>query len=215
MINIVLLAERSFVREAISQMLQSEGDFEIIGTAGSYSEIIELGAQGNIDVLIIDQNVLERPDFQDAITLNQTAGTRIIIVADDTKTVLKKYFNTGIHGFVSKAADPAELAFAIRHIAGGNRYVCTSLVTPFLNDYLHQSTDLEPFEPTAITPREKEILALIADGFTNQEIADKLFSSKRTVEGHRQSLISKTGSRNTAALIRFALNHRLISDSLN
>lgn len=215
MINLVLLADKSFVEESISQMLKREGDFKMIASISTYNELAEIRRHSKLDVLIIDQDIVEHAGLHVAENLKYSPDLKTILLTESSKTVLTKYFNSPLNGFVCKDSATEELAFAIRHVADGNRYVCTTLVLPFLNDYLQRSNNMPEIEPAILTPREKEILALIAEGYTNQEIAGKLSTSKRTVEGHRLSLINKTGSRNTASLIKFALNHKLISDSLN
>nr|WP_305121726.1 response regulator transcription factor [Pedobacter mongoliensis] len=102
--------------------------------------------------------------------------------------------------------------FAIRHVSEGNLYVCSELTSKLLNKLSTLPDENSDGNKIAIdlSRREIEILLLIAEGFTNNEIAEKLFTSRRTVEGHRQNLLEKTGARNTATLIRFAARHGLI-----
>jgi DNA-binding NarL/FixJ family response regulator len=106
-----------------------------------------------------------------------------------------------------------ELLFGIRHIMNtGSRYLCTELSMELLDRQLGRSFVFADDLPEVdLSRREIEILSLIAEGFTNQEIADRIFTSKRTVEGHRQNLIDKTQSRNSAALIRYAVLRGIVS----
>src|SRR5690606_15461373 len=108
-----------------------------------------------------------------------------------------------------------ELIFAIKHIANGGKYICQEISLNML-DLLSSHSNHLPFnKPTELnldlSDRETEVLQLISEGYTNMEIADKLFLSKRTVEGHRQSLINKIQVKNSAELIKFAVQHNLVT----
>ncbi|GAA0841334.1 hypothetical protein GCM10009525_54810 [Streptosporangium amethystogenes subsp. fukuiense] len=109
-----------------------------------------------------------------------------------------------------------EMLFCINHVAKGGRYLCEELTMKLVDKLIHQE-DARAFrmDPTELllTTREMEVLTLLADGLTNLEISEKLFLSKRTVEGHRQSLIDKTKSKNTPALIKFAIQNGLLQYS--
>src|SRR5690606_4644350 len=112
----------------------------------------------------------------------------------------------GASGYLLKNISSDELIFAIKHVSSGNQYLCSELSIKLL-ERVTKSSALTPIIDSNIefSSREVEVLNLIAEGLTNLEMSEKLFLSKRTIEGHRQSLIEKTGSRNTAALIRFAV----------
>lgn len=128
------------------------------------------------------------------------------------KYVLKA-FKSGANGYMLKNVGSDELLFGIRHIVNnGNRYICTELSMELLDRQLGRSYVLTDDLPEVdLSKREMEILSFIAEGFTNQEIADKIFTSKRTVEGHRQNLIDKTRTRNSAALIRYAVLRGIVN----
>jgi len=122
-------------------------------------------------------------------------------------------FTEGASGYVLKNAGADELIFSLRQVGNGNRYLCTELALNLLDRSLQENTVFTSTRESKIdfSQREIEVLHLIAEGLTNTEIAEKIFISKRTVEGHRQSLLEKTGSKNTATLIRFAVLNGFIS----
>ncbi len=123
-------------------------------------------------------------------------------------------FDSGVDGYLSKGTDYDELLFGILQIAQGNKYLTASLSLRFLEDYrdnrpvvVDQADLLQRYD---ISERELEVFKMISEGYTNAEIADKVFLSKRTVEGHRQHLMEKTNTRNTADLVRFGFQNRLL-----
>jgi len=104
-----------------------------------------------------------------------------------------------------------ELVFALRHVAENKRYISADLSAKMLHRVGRSGKGMLPDSGIDFSKRETEVLELIASGYTNQEIADKLFTSRRTVEGHRQAMINKASVRNSAELIRFAVKHCLIA----
>jgi DNA-binding NarL/FixJ family response regulator len=136
----------------------------------------------------------------------------ILTMIDHEKYVIKAFKN-GVTGYLLKNISANELVFAINHIYGDGHYVCSELALRFMNRLaqMPEPTSLEDTSDVEFTRREMDVLSLTAEGYTNQEIADKLFTSKRTVEGHRQSMINKTSTRNTIALIKYAIQHGIIN----
>jgi DNA-binding NarL/FixJ family response regulator len=129
----------------------------------------------------------------------------------DHENYIKQTITAGASGYLLKNIDIEQMLFAIRHIAAGGRYICSEIVFEMLKKQLDSPTEVVTGQAVDLSQREEEVLHLIADGFTNQEIADKLFTSRRTVEGHRQNLLEKTGTKNTATLIRYAIRTSIIS----
>jgi DNA-binding NarL/FixJ family response regulator len=118
----------------------------------------------------------------------------------------------GANGYLLKNVSEEEMMFAIRQVTAGNLFVCSEITEKMIGKLssMPQEESKESKFAVDLSKREIEILLLIAEGFTNNEIAEKLFTSRRTVEGHRQNLLEKTGARNTATLIRFAVRNGLI-----
>ena len=140
-------------------------------------------------------------------------GIRLIVLSmHDHEKYLSAAFAEGADGYLLKSVGAEELIFALKYVNGGGKYLCAELGIKLLDSF-NQSQQFRQELQTDIdfSLREMEVLNLIAEGLTNLEIGEKLFLSKRTVEGHRQSLLEKTNSKNTAMLIRFAVLHGLIS----
>ncbi|RZM23173.1 MAG: response regulator transcription factor, partial [Pedobacter sp.] len=134
----------------------------------------------------------------------------VLSMLEDTKQV-NDAFLAGADAYLLKSIDNAEIAFAIHMVLRGSRYMSTELVERLLLDENKSTFHLQSV-PTdfELSMRELEVLELIGEGYTNLQIADRLFISKRTVEGHRQALLDKAGAPNTAALVRFAVKCGLL-----
>jgi DNA-binding NarL/FixJ family response regulator len=134
---------------------------------------------------------------------------RILILSMIThEHTIGELLMAGAHGYVLKNADKNEISAAIQTVATGKRFLCSEVGLTVLEKLLTIEANgaaQSAKDPTRPTPREQEILQLVATGLTNQQIADKIFTSKRTVETHRQSLLDKTNSSNTPALIKYAM----------
>lgn len=215
MINIILVDDHYIVRQGVRTLLEIEPDLTIIGETDRQSELIQLlESDQPIDVIIMD---ITMPGV-DGITLTTTIKNAypqlyiIILSMMDHEKYVTEAFEAGADAYLVKNISRDELLFAIKHVAEGNRYICAEISMKLLSQATN--TYKQPLAVEAldlhINSREMEVLVLTADGFTNQEIAERLFTSKRTVEGYRQSLIEKTGVRNSAALVKFAFQNGLL-----
>jgi DNA-binding NarL/FixJ family response regulator len=215
MIQIILAEDHHIVRGGIQSLLEKENGFSIAGEATNGSEVLGLLAKGvKADIILADMNmpVMGGLELTETIKKNFPGIKVIILSALDHEKYVVKAFQSGASGYLLKSVSPDELIFAIKHTYQNNAYICSELGRRFL-DRLLTIPDLvsnENNQGIEFSGREVEILSLIAEGFTNQEVADKLFTSKRTIENYRQSLIDKTGSRNTVALIRYAILNGII-----
>lgn len=212
MLNVLLAEDHNIVRNGIKMLLEASKEFNIISEATNGNEVLETIKNNDaVDIVLTDINMPE----MDGITLlkeikkiNQNIYVVMLSMHDNEKYVMQA-FSEGAMGYILKNVNADELIFCLKFIANGGRYLCAELTMKMIDNSLHikqhQPTDELPID---FSLREIEILQLIAEGYTNSEMSEKLFLSKRTIEGHRQSLIDKTNSKNTAALIKFAvLNH--------
>jgi len=215
MINIVLVENQAFIRKAIKLLLENEADFSVISEASNFNDGINcLNNFADTDIIIadVDMSGITPIDFIEAVRNTNPNVKVIFLTATQNEKDILKIMNAGAKGFLNKAVNVVELMFAIRHVYDGGQYVC-SFLTKVLLDKLKSIPEVTPMEidhEIEFPAREIEILILMANGYTNYEIAEKLFTSKRTIEGHRQNLLNKTGSRNTAALIKFAIQYGVI-----
>jgi len=214
MIKIILAEDHNIIRKGIRKILEKDNRFDIVGEAANGAEVIEMVNGGTLpDIVIADINMPQMSGHELVGKLKETPAKNakmvFLTVADDEGNILHALSN-GVHGYLLKDISTDELVFALNHVAADKRYVSAELSTKLLQRIKIGQDDPEK-NHVDFSRREKEVLDLIAKGYTNQEIADKLFTSRRTVEGHRQAMISKASVRNSAELIRFAVKHSLIS----
>jgi len=217
-IKIVLAEDHKILRSGITSLLESEDDIEIVAEASNSAELLELfngTVNANEVLLITDINMpgINGIDMIPGLLESYPQLKTIVLSMLSNEKYVLKAFKSGANGYMLKNVSSDELLFGIRHIVNnGSRYLCTELSMELLDRQLGRSYIFTDHLPEVdLSKREMEILSLIAEGYTNQEIADKIFTSKRTVEGHRQNLIDKTQSRNSAALIRYAVLRGIVN----
>lgn len=214
MLRIILAEDHNIVRNGLKMLLEADGGFSIIGEATNGQEVLDLLSTGaNVDLILADINMPHMDGISLIKELNNSYPKVQIIVLSmlENEKYVAQAFSEGASGYLLKNVVSDELIFALKHVNAGNQYLCSEISLRLLDRLLHTSLTQNELEHTIdFSSREIEVLNLIAQGLTNQEMSEKLFLSKRTIEGHRQSLIEKTGSRNTAALIRFSVLHGII-----
>lgn len=212
MIKILLAEDHQIVRNGIKNVLENDGSFQVVGETSNGKEALQLIEQGAApDIVLADMNMPEMNGIELAENLKQTPYRQIktvMLTMFDNENYVLDAFNSGVEGYLLKNISTEELIFALSHIHRNNKYICSDLAIRMLslaNQKKHMTDCMVDF-----SKRETEVLSLIAQGYTNKEIADKLYTSRRTVEGHRQTMINKANVRNSAELIRFAVKNSLI-----
>jgi DNA-binding NarL/FixJ family response regulator len=213
--NIILAEDHKVIRNGLKMLLESTNQYKIVFEANNGQEVIDAISEGlQADLIVSDIGM----PVMDGITMisvlkekNFQVPVLVISMLEDNSH-LYQAVKAGARGFLTKSVDSDELFFAISRIVGGERYICSGLSVKIV-DQVIESTVLPGsiIEGAEFSSREIEILQLIGQGLTNIEMADRLFISRRTVEGHRQNLIDKTGAKNTAALMRFAYTKGILN----
>jgi DNA-binding NarL/FixJ family response regulator len=159
------------------------------------------------EIILLDINLPDMSGIEFCrIAKSRFAGLKILAITSiEQRHVVDQMLAAGSNGFILKSSDTTEILEAIKQIINGNSYISSS-VAELLKGKLHTNGDLP-----VLTRREVEVLTLIADGLTNQEIADKLFISSWTVDSHRKNLLLKFNAKNTAILVKTAVTSGIIS----
>ena len=215
--KILLAEDHLVVRNGIKLLLDTQANFEVVADVGSGREILDVLDSGvSADILITDLTMDNVDGLELMRTLNQRGvGIRVIVLSMlDGEQHVAQSFQYGARAYLIKNVTADEMLFCVNHIAKGGRYLCEELtmklVDKLINKEASQFRKIDPAE-LSLSSREMEVLELLGEGLTNLEISQKLFLSKRTVEGHRQNLIDKTKSKNTPALIKFAIKNGLLN----
>jgi len=214
MINILLAEDHNIVRNGIRVLLEADERIHVVAEAVNGAQALKLIPAQPVDIVIADINMPER----DGIQLLQEIKSKypeirvMILSMHDHEKYIIEAFKNNADGYLLKNIGADELVFAIKSVYNGHKYLCTELTMNLVDKWIHGHHGLGAVSDNEIdfSLRELEIMQLIADGLTNLEMSEKLFLSKRTIEGHRQSLLDKTGSKNSAALIRYGVMHGLI-----
>ncbi|RLD51196.1 MAG: DNA-binding response regulator, partial [Bacteroidetes bacterium] len=183
---------------------------EITGEAESGEEFLARLNTIDFDVVLMDIKMKGINGIETTKkALEKKPGLKVLVLSTfGEEEFLHQMINAGAKGFLLKNVDKETLFGAIRLVNQNQNYFSPELLPFFTNKFLNPENNNQD---EALTKRELEVLQLIAEGFSNAEIADKLFISKRTVDTHKNNLISKTGSKNIVSLLIYAIKNRIIS----
>lgn len=212
-LRLLLADDHVVVRSGLRMLLQAREEIEIVGEAENGREAVEKVRMLKPDVVLMD---VQMPD------MNGIEATRRIKEVSPQTAVLAltmheddHYFfemlHAGASGYVPKRAAPDELVNALHTVYEGNVFLYPSLATRLVQDYLQRAeSGDQPIVQDDLTPRELEVLTLIAEGLTNAEIADRLVISVKTVDRHRENLMRKLNLHHRVDLVKYALKMGLI-----
>jgi DNA-binding NarL/FixJ family response regulator len=211
-ISIVLADDHPLVRRGIRAAFEAEEDLEIVGEAGDGLQALRLAERLQPDVLVLDL-VMPGLNGLDALPAlaQRCPRTHVVVLSMHAEEgFVRQALRGGACAYVLKGCDPEVLVLAVREAAAGRHYLSPPLSDRAIEAYLQSARAAPPEPHESLTPREREVLQLAAEGHTGAEIGRRLSISPRTVEMHRANLMRKLGLRTQTDLIRYALRRGLI-----
>ena len=210
-INLLIVDDHQLITDGLSQILQSENAIREIFTAHNGQDAVALAMAHAIDCVIMDINmpVLNGLEATKQIKKGKPDIKILVVSMQCDASIVNKMLRAGADAFINKDTGKCELLKAIEKVMHGEKYISPG-ITHQLFRHLSDRDIADSTPQKQLTDREIEIIRLIADGFTNQEIAVKLFLSTSTVDTHRKNMLAKLHLKNTASLVKYAANQKLL-----
>ena len=212
-IRVLVVDDHTIVRDGICALLALAGDIEVVGEAANGSEALKLVKELQPSVVLMDIAMPIMGGLEATRRIRREfPRTRVIVLTQyDDQEYVFPVIEAGASGFISKAAASSELTMGIRSVYHGDSFLSPSVTKLLVEDYQHGGARAghDPYEQ--LTDRERDVLKLVAEGYTSPEIADMLKVSPKTVEGHKTSLMAKLGIHNRIELVKYALRKGIIS----
>ena len=212
-IRVVIADDHALVREGIIAFLKLYEEIEIVGEASNGLIAIDLAVKLKPDVILLDISMPELGGIEATLEIKKRVpDTKILILTQyDDKEYVSRLLKAGVSGYILKHAVGTDLISAIRSVAKGEAYLYSSIAAKVIDGYLGKGGQMnleDPYEK--LTDREKQVLKLIAEGFSHKEVASRLDISVKTVIAHQTNLTEKLGIHSRAGLIKFAISKGII-----
>ncbi len=210
--RVLLADDHAVVRSGLRAVLDGEPDIEVVAEAADGTEAIEKALADEVDLAILDVSMPRLTGLQVTAELHRRRpGMRVLILSvHDSEQYFFEALKAGASGYVLKTAANRDLVDACRASMRGEPFLYPGAVTALIRDYLDRARQGEASPEDPLTPRELEVIKLIAEGNTSDEIATALVISRKTVDHHRSNILEKLGMRNVAELTRYAIRRGLV-----
>ena len=209
-IKILLVDDHAIMRDGIKALLSIYDDIEVVGEASEGKEALEMTRELNPDVVVMDISMpgMDGLEVTHRLTKRNPKVKVIILTQHDNREYILSTIKVGAAGYIPKKALGSDLVSAIRAVCSGDSFLYPSAARTLIDDYRKQAEQPDIYE--SLTEREREILKLIAEGRTSREIAEALYISQKTVQGHRTKIMEKLDLHNRTELIKYAMRKGLV-----
>jgi DNA-binding NarL/FixJ family response regulator len=210
--RILLADDHAVVRGGLRMVLDAQPDLEVVAEAADGAEAVRLGLSEDIHLAVLDVSMPRMTGLQAARELaRRRPELRILMLSmHDNEQYLFEALKAGASGYVLKTAANPEFVEACRATMRGEPFLYPSAMTAIARDFLERAREGEAIPEDPLTPRELEVLKLIGEGHTSDEMAELLVISKKTVDRHRANILEKLGMRNRVDLTRYAIRRGLV-----
>lgn len=220
-IRILIADDHPLVRSGLMNLLEPFGEFVIVGEAEDGEEAVAKAGKLKPDVAILD---LSMPRLSGIEATKRILGKHhevkvLVLTMHENEEYVYQILKSGASGYVLKNCTKEELSKAIRTVAEGGKYFSTKVSEIMMKGYLERAEERDrkvhvpKGESDILTEREREVMGLLAEGMTNQQIAERLFISPRTVETHKANIMQKLDIADSVKLVRYAVEHKRSKDS--
>ena len=213
-IKVLVVDDHTIVRDGICALLALAGDIEVVGEATNGSEAIKMVNDLHPDVVLMDiaMPIMGGLEATRRIRRDYPATKVLVLTQYDDKEYVFPVIESGASGLISKAGASSELAVGIRAVYRGDSFLSPPVARLLVENYQTTAGERAARDPyNQLTERERDILKLLAEGYSTQEIADMLVITPKTVEGHKTKLMSKLGIHNRIDLVKYALRKGIIT----
>jgi two-component system, NarL family, response regulator NreC len=213
-IRVLLVDDHTVVRQGLRRILESDGDIDVVGEASSGRIAVRTVPQIRPDVVVMDLALPELNGVEATRQIvKQCEGIGVLILSMHAdQTFVRESLHAGAKGFVLKDADPGDLLHGVKAVNRGESFFSPAVSRVMLDEYVDGGAQVSEadLKLTSLTDREREVLQLITEGKSSKEVASLMDVSIHTVDSHRKHLMEKLGVHNTAQLVRFAVQTRLV-----
>ncbi len=211
-IRVILVDDHAIVREGVRSLLGKRDNIEVVAEATDGREAIAIATQFRPDVVVLDISMPLMDGLEATRQIKKECpDTKILVLTmHDDEEYFFQFLRAGASGYVTKRAASRELISAIEAASRGESFFCPSMAKHLLSNYLKLDKTTQDVEQVELTPREREVVKLIAEGHTNQQIADLLHRSVKTIESHRANILRKLDIHDSIELVKYAIRKKLI-----
>lgn len=214
--NILLVDDHRLIRDAIRSYMEDDDEYNVVGEAQHGQAAIRILEETSVHVVLMDINmpIMGGIECTKEIKKRWPEIKILALTMMSDNQHIKQMMGAGASGYVLKNCTEKELKKAINTVFEGDTYYSSEVTEVVMNNLMKNNTTKtsKVVVDMPLTEREKEVLKLIIEEFSNNEIAEKLFISNRTVDAHKRNLLEKTGSKNIAGLVMYAINNQLFED---
>jgi DNA-binding NarL/FixJ family response regulator len=211
-IRVLLVDDHAILREGIKALLEKRENIEVVAEAANGREAIPKAIEACPDIVVLDVSMplMDGLEATRQMKRDNPDIKILVLTMHDSEEYFFQLLRAGASGYVTKRTISRELVSAIEAVYRGESFFCPSMAKHLLSDYLRLDKNADHTEREELTPREREVVKLIAEGYTNQQIANLLHRSVKTIESHRSNILRKLNIHDSIELVKYAVRKKLI-----